>query len=78
MADNRFEIADEALESIVGGAYRFYPQEDGTTMLIIDNYGTYYGGEDLKYKFDKIRRENPTAKPAEIIDLCLEAEIMHA
>lgn len=78
MSENRVELNEQELESIVGGAYVFsaYIGADGEEHLkckVTGGYGTYQCSESAKRKIDSYLVSHSNADPQEVINYAVNS-----
>lgn len=69
---NRMELNDQELENVVGGAFHYNTQADGSMTCRVDGAGTYHCTDNAKQKLSKYFLQNPDASLQDAINYALQ------
>ena len=69
---NRVELNDLELENVVGGAFHYNTQSDGSMTCRVDGAGTYKCTDNAKQKISKYFVQNPNASLQDAINYALQ------
>lgn len=65
---NRIELNEQQLDQVVGGAFHYNTQEDGSMTCRIDGAGTYKCTDNAKQKISKYILQHDDATLQDIIN----------
>lgn len=68
---NRVELKDEILENVVGGAFNYYTNADGSMNCRVDGAGTYNCSENAKRKISLYIMNNASCTLDDIVNYAL-------